>query len=65
MGTAKSPFFISASPKCLAASLREMADLLEAGSHEIHEAEVYYDTAEKGEHLTIYRVVHAPGRAET
>ncbi|MEN4931808.1 hypothetical protein ABEI22_22195 [Erwinia billingiae] len=64
MGTANPPFFIPASPKCLAASLREMADLLEAGSNEIHEAEVYYDTAEKGEHLTIYHVVHAPGRAK-
>ncbi|QEW34557.1 hypothetical protein D0N50_22835 (plasmid) [Erwinia billingiae] len=64
MGTAKPPVFIYASPNCLAVGLREMADLLEAGSHEIHEAEVYYDTAENGEHLTIYHVVHAPGRAQ-
>lgn len=65
MGTANPPVFIHAAPKCLAASLREMADLVEAGSHEIREAEVYYDTAENGEHLTLYRVVHAPGRAES
>lgn len=45
MGTAKPPVFIPASPKCLAASLREIADLVEEGSREIREAEVYYDTA--------------------
>ncbi|MGE9552885.1 hypothetical protein ACQPT2_17100 [Erwinia amylovora] len=65
MGTANPPLYIPASPKCLAASLREIADLIENGSLEIREAEIDYDTAENGEHLTIYRVVHAPGRAKS
>lgn len=65
MGTAKPPIFIHASPKWFADSLREMADLMEAGSNQIHETEVYYDTAENGEHLTVFRVIHAPGRAES
>lgn len=63
MGTRKPPEFVHVSPKCLADRLRELANLVETGSREILETDIDYATSSDGQHLTLYHVVHAPGRS--
>lgn len=50
------PPYVPVSPACLAAQLREIADMLESRSSFIRSIERYYTSGEAGEQLSVIHI---------